>query len=150
VFLIPREALLRFLESRGKLKGGTRPYAAGLTAVELIRAQDHFGASVDMILWRLRNEGLIDAAERKRLKDVVNRHGTVALARSLGYDLTRFAQPFHRAHEIALRAYAAGEISLGVAAEIFGLPREQMRARLREWGIEQELQDDDVLVGGGV
>lgn len=150
VFLVPREALLWFLESRGKLKGGSRPYAAGLSAVELVRAQDHFGASGDMILWRLQNEDVIDAAERKRLKDEINRHGTVALARSLGYDFRRFAQPFYRAHEVALRAYSAGEISLGVAAEIFGLPKEQMRARLREWGVEQKLEQDDVLIGGGV
>ena len=103
-----------------------------------------------MILWRLQNERLIDAAERKQLKEEVNRHGTVALARSLGYDFRRFAQPFYRAHEVALRAYAAGEISLGGAAEIFGLPKEDMRLRFREWGIEQEFDPDDVLVGGGV
>lgn len=151
VFLLPREALLWFLESRGKLKGGNvRPHATGLSAVEIVRAQDHFGASGDMILWRMQNERLIDAGERKRLKDEVNRHGTVALARSLGYDFRRFAQPFYRAHEVALRAYAAGEISLGGAAEIFGLPKEEMRLRLREWGVEQELAPDDVLVGGGV
>lgn len=151
VFLVPREALLWFLETRGKLRGGAaRPNAVGLTAVEIVRAQDHFGASGDMILWRLQNERLIDAAERKRLKEEVNRHGTVALARSLGYDFRRFAQPFYRAHEVALRAYAAGEISLGGAAEIFGLPKEDMRRRLRDWGVEQEYETGDVLVGGGV
>jgi len=151
VFLLPREALLWFLDSRGKLRGSTaRPYAKDLSAVEIVRAQDHFGASGDMILWRLQNERLIDATERKRLKDEVNRHGTVALARSLGYDFRRFAQPFYRAHEVALRAYVAGEVSLGGAAEIFGLPKEEMRLRLREWGIEQEFDADDVLVGGGV
>jgi Zn-dependent peptidase ImmA (M78 family)/transcriptional regulator with XRE-family HTH domain len=151
VFLVPREALLRFLDSRGKLRGGTaRPYAVGLSAVEIVRAQDHFGASGDMILWRLQNERLIDAAERKRLKEEVNRHGTVALARSLGYDFRRFAQPFYRAHEVALRAYTAGEISLGGAAEIFGLPKDEMRKRLRDWGVEQEYEARDVLVGGGV
>ena len=150
VFLVPREALLWFLESRGKLRGGARPYATGLSAVEIVRAQDHFGASGDMILWRLQNERLIDATERKQLKGEVNRHGTVALARSLGYDFRRFAQPFYRAHEVALRAYAAGEISLGGAADIFGVSREQMRERLREWGIQQEYDETDALVGGGV
>lgn len=151
VFLLPREALLWFLESRGKLRGrAARPYADNLSAIEIVRAQDHFGASGDMILWRLQNERLIDAAERKQLKEEVNRHGTVALARSLGYDFRRFAQPFYRAHEVALRAYAAGDISLGGAAEIFGLPKEEMRIRLRDWGVEQEFHADDVLVGGGV
>lgn len=151
VFLVPREALVWFLDSRGKLTGGPRrPRAAGLSAVELVRAQDHFGASGDMILWRLQNERLIDAAERKRLKEVINRRGTVALARSLGYDFRRFAQPFYRAHEIALRAYAAGEVSLGGVAEIFDLPKEQMRDRLQEWGVEQEYDERDVLVGGGI
>lgn len=150
VFLVPREALLWFLESRGKLRGAVQPHAKGLSAVEIVRAQDHFGASGDMILWRLQNERLIDAAERKRLKEEVNRHGTVALARSLGYDFRRFAQPFYRAHEVTLRAYAAGEISLGGAAEIFGLPKEEMRVRLRDWGVEQEYEAGDVLVGGGV
>jgi Zn-dependent peptidase ImmA (M78 family)/transcriptional regulator with XRE-family HTH domain len=150
VFLVPREALLWFLDSRGKLRGGARPHAVGLSAVELVRAQDHFGASGDMILWRLQNERLIDAADRKRLKEEVNRHGTVALARSLGYDFRRFAQPFYRAHEVVLRGYAAGEISLGLAAELFDLPKEGMRAKLLEWGIQQEFDEDDVLVGGGV
>ena len=103
-----------------------------------------------MILWRLQNERLIDAAERKRLQEEINRRGTVALARSLGYDFRRFAQPFYRAHEIALRAYAAGEVSLGGVAEIFDLPKEQMRARLQEWGVEQEYEEGDVLVGGAV
>lgn len=149
VFLVPREALLWFLESRGKLRGGARPHATDLSAVEIVRAQDHFGASGDMILWRLQNERLIHAAERQELKEEVNRHGTVALARSLGYDFRRFAQPFYRAHEVALRAYAAGEISLGGAAEIFDLSKEQMRERLREWGVEQEYEETDVLVGGG-
>lgn len=151
VFLVPREALLWFLDSRGKLRGrAARPYAVDLSAIEVVRAQDHFGASGDMILWRLQNERLIDATERKRLKEEVNRHGTVALARSLGYDFRRFAQPFYRAHEVALRGYAAGEISLGGAAEIFGLPKEEMRMRLRDWGIEQEYDTSDALVGGGV
>lgn len=151
VFLLPREALLWFLDSRGKLRGSAaRPIAKDLSAVEIVRAQDHFGASGDMILWRLQNERLIDAAERKQLKEELNRHGTVALARSLGYDFRRFAQPFYRAHEVALRAYVAGEVSLGGAAEIFGIPKEEMRLRLREWGIEQEFDADDVLVGGGV
>lgn len=151
VFLVPREALLWFLESRGKLRGaGGRTRAVGLSAVELVRAQDHFGASGEMLLWRLQNEGLIDAAERKRLRDDLNRRGTIAVAKSLGYDLRRFAQPFYRAHETALRAYANGYVSLGVLSEIFGQPKEQMRLRLREWGVEREFQAADALVGGGV
>lgn len=150
VFLVPREALLWFLESRGKLKGGSRPCATALSALEVVRAQDHFGASGDMILWRLQNERLIDASERKELKEEVNRHGTLALARSLGYDFQRFAQPFSRAQEVALRAYAAGQVSLGGAAEIFGVAKEEMRTRLREWGVEQEYDVGDILVGGEV
>ncbi|HEX9901094.1 MAG TPA: XRE family transcriptional regulator [Candidatus Methylomirabilis sp.] len=150
VFLVPREALLWFLDSRGKLSSGLRPHAAGLSAVEVVRAQDHFGASGDMLLWRLQNERLIDAAERKRLRVDLNGHGTVALARSLGYDFRNHAQPFYRAHEVAIRAYAAGHVSLGLAADIFGTSKEQMRARLREWGVTQEFAQDDVLVGGGV
>jgi Zn-dependent peptidase ImmA (M78 family)/DNA-binding XRE family transcriptional regulator len=149
VFLVPREALLWFLDARGKLRGGTRPRAAGLTAVEIVRAQDHFGASGAMILWRLQNEGLISAAERKRLREELDRFGTVALARSLGYDFRRFAQPFGRARESALEAYSRGLISLGMLAEIFGIDKEEMRARLREWGVSQEFAADDVLVGGG-
>ncbi len=149
VFLVPREALLWFLDARGKLRGGARPRAVGLTAVEIVRAQDHFGASGEMILWRLQNEDLISAAERKRLHDELNRIGTIALARSLGYDFRRFAQPFGRARESALEAYSRGLISLGMLAEIFGADKEEMRVRLREWGVSQEFAADDVLVGGG-
>jgi hypothetical protein len=117
--------------------------------MEIIRAQDHFGASGDMLLWRLQNEDLIKGSERKRLKDELTRQGTVALARSLGYDFRRFAQPFYRAHEIALRGYALGEISLGLVAEVFGMAKEEMHVRLREWGVEQELAEEDVLAGTG-
>lgn len=149
VFLVPREALIWFLDSRGKLKGGRQLCAEGLTAIEIVRAQDHFGASGDMLLWRLQNENLIKASERKRLRDELGRQGTVALARSLGYDFHRFAQPFYRAHEIALRGYAAGEISLGLVAEVFGMAKQEMHARLHEWGVEQELSEEDVLTGAG-
>ncbi|MEX2281265.1 MAG: ImmA/IrrE family metallo-endopeptidase [Gemmatimonadota bacterium] len=148
VFLIPREALLWFLESRGKLRQRPVPRAQGLTAMELVRAQDHFGASGDMILWRLRNERLISASERKQLKDEVTRIGTGAIAKSLGYDFHRFAQPFGRAREIALHAYTEGQISLGGVAEIFGHSKEEMRQRLHDWGVHQEFTDADVLVGG--
>lgn len=150
VFLVPREALLRFLESRGKLRGSARrPVARDLSAVELVRAQDHFGASGDMILWRLQNEDLIDAAQRKRLREQLDHHGTAALARHLGYDFRRFAQPFLRAHEIALESYRKGEASLGVVAEIFGLRKEEMRRRLDELDIHQEFRPDDALVPEG-
>jgi Zn-dependent peptidase ImmA (M78 family) len=57
VFLVPREALLRFLDSRGKLRGGPRPRAVNLSAVEIVRAQDHFGVSGDMLLWLEKNHG---------------------------------------------------------------------------------------------
>lgn len=150
VFLVPREALLWFLDSRGKLGRGANAKAEGLTAVEMVRAQDHFGTSGDMLLWRLRNEGFVTASERRELREELDRLGTVAIARSLGYDLRRFAQPFGRAHEIALRAYAKGHLSLGVLAELFDRTKEQMRDQLRAWGIHQEFAEEDVLVGGGV
>lgn len=149
VFLVPREALEWFLGSRGKLKDRGRPRAVGLSPVDLIRAQDHFGASGDMLLWRLQNEDFITAAERRRLREELDRRGTVALSRSLGYDFGRFAQPFYRAHEVALHAYREGRASLGVVAEIFGLSKEEMRSRLRDWGVDQEFEEDDLLVGGG-
>jgi len=150
VFLVPREALLRFLESRGKLLHSTRRASArDLSAVELVRAQDHFGVSGDMLLWRLQNEDLIDARERRRLREELDRHGTVALARHLGYDFHRSAQPFLRAHEIALKGYREGEASLGAVAEIFGLSKEEMRQRLKSLDVHQEFRPDDALVPEG-
>lgn len=147
VFLVPREALVSFLEARGKLDRRGRLQQDAFTALELVRAQDHFGASGDMILWRLRNEGFIDAATRQRLKADLQRLGTVSLAKALGYDWRRFAQPFSRAQEIALRAYSRGHASLGNVAEIFNKPKEQMLEMLREWGVSQELEEEDALVG---
>lgn len=148
VFLVPREALLAFLGSRGLLRGTIRPAARGLTPIEIVRAQDHFGASAQMLLWRLQNENLIDAAERKRLDAELKEASSVRIARSLGYDFGAFAQPFGRARELALRAYAGGAASLGAVAEIFGETRQQMMERLRDWGIHQEFDDADALVGG--
>jgi Zn-dependent peptidase ImmA (M78 family)/transcriptional regulator with XRE-family HTH domain len=149
VFLVPREALLSYLEARHKLRFARRhaEQATALTAIDLVRAQDHFGASGEMLLWRLRNEGLIDAAERQRLKDDLNRQGTTALASALGYNWKRRAQPFIRAYEIALSGYAAGHLSLGGLAEVFGKDKEDMYHLVHEWGVAQAFDDDDALVG---
>lgn len=149
VFLVPKEALLWYFESRRKLGrdrwGGVR--ALGVTSLEVVRAQDHFGVSADMILWRLRNEGLITAAQRSVVKTELQRAGSQNVAKSLGYDWRARAQPFTRAHEIALDAYKLGYISLGVLAEIFGKDKEDILARLREWNISQDFAEDDRLVG---
>lgn len=149
VFLVPKEALLWYFESRRRLGrdrwGGIR--ALGMTALEIVRAQDHFGVSADMILWRLRNEDLITAAQRGAVKAELHLAGSQNVAKSLGYDWRARAQPFTRAHEIALDAYRRGYISLGVLAEIFGKDKEDMRDLLREWNVSQDFTEDDRLVG---
>jgi Zn-dependent peptidase ImmA (M78 family)/transcriptional regulator with XRE-family HTH domain len=149
VFLVPREALLNYLQTRGMLRASSfrEHHATGLTPIELVRAQDHFGASGDMLLWRLQNESFINATERRTLKDELSRHGVLKLARALGYDWRDRAQPFTRAHELALSGYAKGLIGLGGVADIFGLDKEEMHARLRAWEVHQELGGDDALVG---
>lgn len=149
VFLVPKEALEWYFESRRKLVrdrwGGKR--ALGVTALEVVRAQDHFGVSADMLLWRLRNEGLLSAAQRNEVIAELRRVGSQNIAKSLGYDWRTRAQPFTRAHEIALDAYRKGHISLGVVAEIFGKDKEDIVERLREWNISPEFAETDQLVG---
>lgn len=149
VFLVPREALLWYFESRRKL-GRDRwgqQRALGVTAMEVVRAQDHFGVSADMLLWRLRNEGLITAALRGEVLAELRRVGSHNIARSLGYDWRARAQPFTRAHEIALDAYRKGHISLGIVAEIFGKDKEDILHRLRELNVSPEFAEGDRLVG---
>ncbi|MGH7476973.1 MAG: helix-turn-helix domain-containing protein [Longimicrobiales bacterium] len=148
VFLVPREALLGFFAARGKLAPGRIPRARELTALEIVRGQDHFGVSGEMLLWRLRNEDLISGTTRRELADELRRRGTQTLARTLGYDWRRFAQPFGRSRELALRAYAAGEASLGTVAELFGRTKEDMLEALRGWGVHPEFSQDDALIGG--
>jgi Zn-dependent peptidase ImmA (M78 family)/DNA-binding XRE family transcriptional regulator len=149
VFLVPKEALLWYFESRNKLTpdrwGGLR--AEGVSPLEVVRAQDHFGVSADMILWRLRNENLITAAQRSDVRSELRRAGTHNIARSLGYNWRDRAQPFTRAHEIALDAYERGHISLGMIAEIFGKDKEDMSDALRGWNISQAFSAEDQLVG---
>lgn len=149
VFLVPKESLLWYFESRRKLArdrwGGIR--ALGVTALEIVRAQDHFGVSGDMMLWRLRNEGLISASDRRQVKLEIQRMGSRNIAASLGYDWQDKAQPFTRAHEIALDAYRRGHISLGVLSEIFGRDKEDMKSLLSEWNISQDYSEEDQLVG---
>lgn len=148
VFLAPREAILFYLEGRGKLRSARGwVEVMGLTPVDVVRAQDHFGVSCDMLLWRLQNENLIDAAERRALKDELESHGVGRIAAALGYDWQAKAQPFPRSHEIALRAYQKGWLSLGVLSEVFGHDKAEMMQLLREWSITQEFADDDALVG---
>lgn len=148
VFLAPREAITFYFESREMLRRqkGT-DVIAGLTPVDVVRAQEHFGVSCDMMLWRLQNENLIDAAVRRRLKDGLAAQGINRIAAALGYDWQARAQPFPRSHEIALKAYQKGLISLGALTEIFGRDKADMLQMLRDWSITQEFADDDLLVG---
>jgi|SRR5437899_1126970 len=144
VFLVPLEALLRYFESREKLRRG-QPLR--LTPMDIVRAQDHFGVSAEMLLWRLQEEHLIHATGRKELGQRLAEIGVIALARALGYDWRDRAQPFTRVHELALKGYAKGLITLGVLAELFDRPKEEMYGLMRAWGIVQELAAGDALVG---
>lgn len=149
VFLVPREALVWYLDSRNMLRTTARrgQHAMELTPIEIVRAQDHFGVSGTMLLWRLQNENLISADERHRLTTDLEREGVTRLARQLGYIWRVRAQPFTRAHELALTGYAKGHVSLGGLADIFGLDKTEMHERLRAWHISQEFESDDTLVG---
>jgi Zn-dependent peptidase ImmA (M78 family)/transcriptional regulator with XRE-family HTH domain len=149
VFLVPREALMTYLQTRGMLRTSSfrGHHAVGLTPIELIRAQDYFGVSADMLLWRLQNENFMNATERRELKTELTRHGVMNLSRALGYDWRERAQPFTRAHEMVLAGYAKGLIGLGGVADIFGVDKEEMLERLRSWDVYQEFTDDDALVG---
>ena len=149
VFLVPRESLLRYLRSRERLareRGKER--ANDLTPIDIVRGQDHFGVSAEMLLWRLQNEDLIDAAERKRLAEEIEKAGgVIALARALGYDWRDRAQPVTRTQELALKGYVKGLVSLGILAEIFDRAKEDMVELLRSWSVMQEPGPSDALVG---
>jgi Zn-dependent peptidase ImmA (M78 family)/transcriptional regulator with XRE-family HTH domain len=149
VFLVPREALATYLHTRRMLKTTSfrGHHATDITPIELVRAQDYFGVSSDMLLWRLQNENFVNATERRTLRDEVNRHGVMNLARALGYDWRERAQPFTRAHELALTGYAKGLLGLAGVADIFGLGKEEMYQRLQRWEVFQELDSNDALVG---
>jgi Zn-dependent peptidase ImmA (M78 family)/transcriptional regulator with XRE-family HTH domain len=150
VFLVPRDALVWFLESRGRLRASRvrGDQGIGITPIDVVRAQHHFGVSAEMVLWRLKNERLIDASQRKALRETLHTMGgVVQIAKALGYQWPTCAQPFTRAHEIALRAYQKGYVSLGGLAEIFARDKADMRDQLREWDIVQEFADTDALIG---
>lgn len=149
VFLVPREALVWYLESRNMVRSMARhgQRALNLTPIDIVRAQDHFGVSGTMLLWRLQNENLIAAEERHRLSAELEREGVLRLARELGYRWRTHAQPFTRAYELALAAYVKGHLSLGVLADIFGIDKAEMHARLGAWNVSQEFEPDDALLG---
>jgi Zn-dependent peptidase ImmA (M78 family)/transcriptional regulator with XRE-family HTH domain len=150
VFLVPREALETYLKTRGMLRTASfrGQHAVGITPIELVRAQDYFGVSGDMLLWRLQNENFMNATERRALRNDVARHGVTNLARTLGYNWRERAQPFTRAHELALAGYVKGLIGLAGVADIFGVDKEEMHERLRSWHVSQEFDETDALVGG--
>lgn len=152
VFLVPREALHRYFENAGKLtfRRHAPPIATGLTPFDIVRAQDHFGVSAEMLLWRLQNENAILAHERRDLLKELNARGVTAIARSLGYDWRARAQTVTRAQEIALAAYREGHLSLGELSEIIGVDKGDMLHRLAEWGIAQDFADDEPLIGTAV
>jgi len=143
-FLVPREALLRYLEARGKVR---KARVIGLTPMDVVRAQDHFGVSAEMLQWRLQEESLIAATERKDLATKLAEIGVVALARALGYDWRDRAQPFTRVHELGLQGYAKGLVTLGIVADLFDRSKEDMHELLQTWGVRQEFAPGDALVG---
>jgi len=143
-FLVPREALLRYLNARGKVRKGR---ITDFSPTDVVRAQDHFGVSAEMLLWRFQEEGLIAATTRKELGAKLADIGVIALARALGYDWRDRAQPFTRAHELALEGYTQGLVTIGVLAELFDHSKEEMYELLRDWGISQEFTNRDQLVG---
>jgi len=149
VFLVPREALVRYLRSRERVTTGrgAQERAKGLTPVDIVRAQDHFGVSADMLLWRLVNEGLIEIHERHELAKLLGAIGVTSLARSLGYNWRERAQPVSRAQELGLRGYSKGVVTLGQLAEIFDKSKEEMYDLIRVWGLHQEFAPGDALVG---
>lgn len=149
VFLVPREALVSYLASRGMLRSTSfrGAFLTGFSPLELVRAQDHFGVSAEMLLWRLQNENLMNATERRELHRELTRQGVMNLARALGYDWRARAQPFTRAHGLALAGYAKGFLGLGGIADIFGVDKVEMHDRLQSWGVYQEFSEDDALIG---
>jgi len=144
-FLVPREALLRYLDGIRKLD--RKGVAVGLTAVEVVRAQDHFGVSAEMLLWRLQHEHLVAGEQRRALKADLDAKGVLNIAKSLGYAWRDQAQLVTRAQETAKQAYALGHLSLGELAEILGLGKAQTLQRLSDWGVSQEFDEKDALVG---
>ncbi|MDP9178153.1 MAG: ImmA/IrrE family metallo-endopeptidase [Gemmatimonadota bacterium] len=149
VFLVPQEALVSYVESRGMIRY-TRErgrHVTGLSPVELVRAQDYFGVSSEMLLWRLQNENLLNATERRTVHQELLRHGVMNIARGLGYQWRSRAQPFTRAHELALAGYTKGHVALGDLADIFGLDKAEMHERLRELEVYQEFDETDALIG---
>ncbi len=144
VFLVPREALLRYLNARGKVRRGK---LTKFGPTDVIRAQDHFGVSAEMLLWRMREENLISALGRRELGAKLAEIGVVALARALGYDWRDRAQPFTRVQELALNGYTQGLVTLGVLAELFDRSKEAMHELLTEWSVNQEFTPGDALVG---
>jgi len=148
VFLVPREALVRYLTSREKLDRKTgAEKARALTVVDVVRAQEHFGVSTDMLLWRLQNEDLIGGFEKKRLREELNRVGVVNLTKRLGFSRRDRVQTFERLREIAIKAYAKGAITLGVLAEVFDQSKEEAYDFITALGITQDFAEDDTLLG---
>jgi len=149
VFLVPRDALIRYLRSRERIIVGrvAQERAKDLTPIDIVRAQDHFGVSADMLLWRLVNEGLLELHERHRLREQIARIGVVNLARSLGYNWRERAQPVSRAQELGLKGYSKGVVTLGQLAEIFDKTKEEMYDLLQAWSVHQDFAPEDGLVG---
>lgn len=147
IFLVPREALLWYFEANGMLTRGATPRCAALSPADIVRAQDHFGVSADMLLWRLQNEDLINASARRELADRVRAEGVGSLAKRLGFAWRDQAQPMPRTFEIAAAAYRRGHLSLGGYAEVTGLSKEEAREQLDALDIHQEFADEDPLIG---
>lgn len=109
-FLMPGEAVVRYAADRE------------LTDAVVVELQYIFGVSLESLLWRLHNLGLVDTARLELLKA----RGTHALATRHGYSaewqsaeaLRGTRRPPQRIFEQVLAAYSAGTVGLDLLARL--------------------------------
>jgi Zn-dependent peptidase ImmA (M78 family) len=97
---------------------------AGVGEEHVVHLAQHFGASYEAVLWRLRNLRLIDQVRHQSLQSF----DFVTLARALGYSQEPGSSETtpDRFRTVAIEAWRNGEISLGKLAELLETPKRDL------------------------
>jgi len=97
---------------------------AGVGEELVVHLAQHFGASYEAVLWRLRNLRLIDQERQQSLQ----RFDFGAFAEALGYLQEPGASETtpDRFRTVAIEAWRKGEISLGKLAELLDTPKRDL------------------------
>lgn len=139
-FLMPREGIREYFESKGMLRGGTLTH---LAPADVVRAMDYFGVSRTALLFRLLNLEMISS----RLADILTSFTVSEVASAAGVMFRDRQYRGTRLPELAIHSWRSGLISAGRAADLCHMDLQEFRSLMTTLGEEPSSDEAAPLLG---